>query len=74
MLVTTLDDAPASAYVPALHAKEPLQDAVVNPVVLPELPAGQSRHVEAADSEYFPTPQILHPDAVELPGFVTVPA
>ena len=67
--------APANANLPIGHRLIlPLHILDDKPVELPKFPAGQSRHVEAADSEYFPTPQILHPDAVKLPGFVTVPA
>ena len=59
---------------PALHVRDPLQVALVNPVVLPYVPAGQLRHEEAFDKEYLPRPQIVQPPALVVPELVTVPA
>ncbi len=59
---------------PALHVRDPLQVALVNPAVLPYVPAGQLRHEEAAANEYVPRPQTVQPPAFAVPELVTAPA
>ena len=59
---------------PGLQERVPEQDALVNPVVAPHVPAGQSVHVDALANAYFPTGQIEQPEALLVPAPVTVPA
>ena len=74
VLDKVFDCAAERAYVPALQQREPEQDALVKPVVDPHVPAGQSVQVDALANEYFPTGQIVHPEALTVPDPVTVPA
>jgi len=60
--------------VPGLQERVPEQEALVNPVVAPHVPAAQSVQVDAFANAYFPTGQIVQPAAPLVPAPVTVPA
>jgi len=50
----------------------PVQDALVRPVVAPHVPAAQLVQVDALANAYFPTGQIVQPDARLVPAHMAV--
>jgi hypothetical protein len=64
------EDDPAVEYLPSPQV--PVQEALVKPVVAPQVPPGQLLQVEALANAYFPRGQIVHPEAREVPAHTAV--